>query len=218
MAKAIELTGQRFNRLTVIKRAGTQGKSAVWLCRCDCGNECIVQSGNLRSGHTTSCGCFRKEFTSANIKTHGMSRTRLYKEWRRMKERCSLKTADNYEDYGGRGITVCPEWRDSFETFLNWSMANGYQDDLTIERIDNDGPYSPENCRWATKEEQANNKRNNRLITFNGRTQTLAQWAREIGIRRDTLRKRLESGWSLDRALTEPINEKRDPTRRRKTP
>lgn len=218
MAKLKDLTGQRFGRLVVKERAGMQGKNATWICQCDCGNACTVQSFNLRNGHTTSCGCYRKEFTSKNIKTHGMSRTRLYKEWLRIKERCSLETKDGYERYGGRGITVCQEWLDSFEAFRDWALANGYRDDLTIERKDVDGDYCPENCCWATSEEQANNKSNNRLITYDGRTQTLAQWAREIGMRRDTLRHRLESGWSLDRALTEPTNEKRDPTRRRNTP
>lgn len=212
----IDLTGQRFGLLTVIKRSGTQGKSSTWLCRCDCGNECTVQGGNLRARHTTSCGCYRREFASKNAKTHGMTKTRLYRLWQRMRERCYLKTKDGYDRYGGRGITVCPEWMDSFEAFRDWAIANGYRDDLTLDRMDNDGPYSPENCRWSTIVEQANNKSTSRLITYGGRTQTLAQWAHEIGIGRDTLRHRIESGWSIERALTEPRNEKRDPTQRRK--
>lgn len=211
MAKLIDLTGKKYGRLTVVKRAGSQGKNTTWLCICDCGTECIVQSSNLKNQKNISCGCNRRQLASKKFKTHGMAKTRLYREWRRMKERCLLQTKEGYERYGGRGITVCAEWSESFEAFRDWAMANGYRDDLTLDRKDNDGPYCPENCRWITNAEQQSNKSNNRFITFDGRTQTLSQWARETGIRKDTLRLRLKKGWSVERALTEPIHEARRP-------
>ena len=206
MSRLIDLTGQRFGHLTVIKRAGSQGKNTTWLCRCECGKECIVQSSNLKNQKNISCGCNRRQLASKKFKTHGMAKTRLYKEWRRMKERCHLKTKDGYERYGGRGITVCSEWLNSFEAFRDWALANGYRDNLTLDRINVDGNYEPSNCRWATNSEQQSNKSSNRFITFDNRTQTLSQWARETGIRKDTLRCRLENGWSVERALKEPTN------------
>lgn len=201
MGTFIDLTGRRFGRLTVVALAGiSKGRNAIWLCRCDCGKEVEVQSRNLKSGRSKSCGCLKLDL----LNKHGMSKTRLYSEWHGIKVRCLNEQDAHYPNYGGRGITVCPEWVDSFEAFRDWALANGYRDDLTIERKDNDGPYSPDNCRWATPKEQHNNKRSNRLITFNGETHTVTEWAAITGIDRHALYSRLKRGWSVERLFTPP--------------
>ena len=209
MRKPLEITGKRFGRILVIERADDAimkngAHRSRWKCLCDCGKTTIVIGANLTNGHTQSCGCLHREVTGEKHRAHGLTRTRLYRIWSNMKDRCYRKNNRYYSDYGARGITVCPEWRDSFEIFRDWAMANGYQDDLTLDRKDNDGPYSPGNCRWATKTQQANNKRNNRLITYNGKTQTLAQWAEEYGISPSCLGLRINRyKWPIHKALNE---------------
>lgn len=201
-----DLTGQKFGRLTAISRADNRGKSCtMWRCRCDCGNEIITMRSSLVGGKTKSCGCLRVEDLVKRSTKHGMSNTRLYREWESMRDRCFREKCRDYPDYGGRGITVCDEWKDSFEHFRDWSLANGYQDNLTIDRKDNDGPYSPDNCRLATLEEQANNKRNNLLITYCGKTQTLTKWAEEMGMKEKTLWQRLKRNWPIEKALTQSV-------------
>ncbi len=206
MSKLIDLSGQRFGRLTVIERAESPGKRVSWLCKCECGKEIIVTADKLRSAHTRSCGCLSKEITSASSRTHGMSKTRLFKLWTAMRERCSCKKLISYPNYGGRGIRVCDEWQNSFETFRDWSIKNGYNDELSIDRIDVNGNYCPENCRWVTIAEQANNKRNNRRITLHGETHTLAEWSKMKGIKVSTISIRLKQGWTVERALNEPTH------------
>lgn len=191
MSKLKDETGNVYGRLTVLYRApdkiyGSKKKvrKVCWHCICECGNKCDVIGESLRQGLTKSCGCYNYECQKdPNLKhhIHGMRNTRLYDIWRGMKKRCYLVTNDNYKDYGTRGITVCDEWKDNFENFANWAYENGYQEDLTIDRIDNDGNYSPENCRWATNAEQQRNKRNNHLITFNNETYCLSEWSEITG-------------------------------------
>lgn len=162
-----DLSGRRFGRLVVVKRAdecvGHSYGHSLWMCLCDCGNETYVYGSNLLQGKTKSCGCYHTEMIKAANSTHGESKTRLHRIWAGMKERCYNTRASNYHNYGGRGISVCDEWRNSFSAFRDWAVLNGYKDHLSIDRINVDGNYEPQNCRWATFIEQNNNKRNNLL-------------------------------------------------------
>lgn len=199
------LVGKKFGELTVINYAG-HGK---WNVICSCGTQKQVGTHPLKSGQTISCGCVqRKHLLESNI-THGKSNTRLFRVWCGMKRRCYDKNNPEYKRYGKRGIIVCEEWQ-GFEPFYEWAMANGYnpnakRGECTIDRIDFNGNYEPSNCRWVNNTTQQNNKRNNHCLEFNGKTQTLAQWSREIGISIYTLSKRInEHGWTIERALTTP--------------
>lgn len=173
MGKYEDLTGRRFGMLTVISRADNRGTQVMWNCLCDCGSISIACGNNLRRGSTRSCGC--------QCKKHGKKGTRLYSIWGGMKARCYRPTHMWYKRYGGRGIRVCDEWKNDFQAFYEWAMANGYSDELTLDRIDINKGYSPDNCRWATQITQKNNRSNNVLIEINGKTQTLGEWAAEKG-------------------------------------
>lgn len=172
MPSFMDLTGKRFGRLTVIERAETKNAKTRWKCLCDCGKYTYTITNRLVQGKTLSCGCRAYEKYSCKKEYH-----RLYTIWASMRKRCSNPNEKCYERYGGRGITVCAEW-DNFPAFLQWSKSNGYDDSLSIDRIDNSKGYSPDNCRWATTAEQANNKRNNIVIEHNGKKRTLPDWCR----------------------------------------
>ncbi len=208
----IDMTGERVGRLVVIRRAESRGKSTYWLCRCECGVEKDMAASSLRTGTTVSCGCHRREqssrmMTAMSLK-HGGSRTSLYTRWREMRYRCRNKNATAYPSYGGRGISVCPEWEE-FSVFQDWALANGYHEGLTLDRKDNDGNYEPGNCRWVDMRAQSNNRRSNRFITHNGLTMTPAQWARKLGINRSAVYSRIRAGLPDEEVLSlviSPIN------------
>lgn len=208
MSKLIDLSGQRFGRLTVIKKAESSKGKTKWHCKCDCGRETTVFGCNLKKGVAKSCGCLRNEATSERRTSHGQRWTRLYNIWEQMKGRCTRPAHPFYRLYGGRGITVCDEWRDSFKVFHDWAMANGYAENLTIDRIDTNGNYCPENCRWADLVTQANNTSRNHLLAYNGEVHTLAEWSKLTGINYMSLKTRIRRGWSIERALTEKVKEK----------
>lgn len=173
-----------------------------WHCICKCGTEGIVRDSELRRLGSNSCGCYNREISS----THHSTNTRLYNIWHGMKQRCNNLKNKDANNYSGRGISICEEWNNSFETFMEWSLLNGYQDDLSIDRIDVNGDYCPENCRWVTAKDQSRNTRFNHLLTFNDKTQTMADWADETGINYFTLSKRIAHGWSVERAIKQPVD------------
>lgn len=172
MSKLQDLTGQRFGMLTVIERAENKSGRTAWKCQCDCGKTSNVLAVNLVRGYTKSCGC--NVYKDRN-KKHGMSKTRVYKIWKSIHFRCNNPNSNSYKNYGGRGITVCKEW-DTFEEFYKWALNNGYSDELTIDRINNDKGYSPDNCRWADLHTQARNRRNTIYLEHDGVTKPLADW------------------------------------------
>lgn len=202
MTRRNDLTGKRFGRLTVLG-AGERSKDGRfrWRCVCDCGNESNVYAAELNSGRTSSCGCYHRDRASATSRTHGQSKTRLYKIWSNMQQRCNNPKSDWYHLYGGNGVTVCDEWR-VFKQFYEWAKVTGYSDSLSIDRIDNTKGYSPDNCRWATPQEQTDNRQCCRYVTHNGKRQTIKAWAKETGIHYNTLRERFNRGWSAEKALT----------------
>lgn len=178
-SKVHDLTGKKFGLLTVIGLAETDTRKTYWVCKCDCGNMKTVRSDSLLCGAIKSCGCIKRKQDEVNLTKnhrHKMSGTRIYSEWQGMKGRCYNKGNARYADWGGRGIEVCEQWRNSFESFYTWAMANGYQDNLTIDRIDNNGNYCPENCRWVGQQEQCRNRRSNINITIGNSTRTLMEW------------------------------------------
>lgn len=191
--KVKDLIGTKFGKLTVIKYVGYNKKTYKhkWLCRCECGKEVIVQQGNLENGHTKSCGCLRKEINSGYI--HGKSHTRLFNIWASMRERCNCLTCTIYKYYGGRGVRICEEW-DKYINFEKWALANGYKDNLTIDRKDVNGNYEPSNCRWATSKQQCNNRTSNRIIEINGAKHTLSEWSEISEINVTTIYMRLKRG------------------------
>lgn len=208
---AMDVLGIRFGRLVAIIPTRERGKKLAWLCRCDCGNLTIANASNLRSGNTTSCGCFHMEQLVSQHTTHGRSRQIIYRNWATMIQRCKNPKMQNYERYGGRGISVCDEWQQSFELFYAYvsTLSHFGEAGRTLDRIDNEGYYEPGNVRWATVTEQNRNTRNSRLITYKGETMHIADWAEKLGIGCGTLKSRFHYGWSTEQAFETPIGGQR---------
>lgn len=199
MPQTTPMIGKRFGRLIVIaegeKRKGS--RQARWVCLCDCGNKTApIDGSKLRYGETKSCGCYKRELVIQRNTKHNLCYTRIHRIWAGMQDRCYNPNSPKYHRYGARGIRVCDEWLNSLETFYDWAMTNGYREDLTIDRIDNDGNYEPSNCRWATNEEQCNNRGHHIVLEINGETKTIAQWARETGLKYRTIHARYNRGWT----------------------
>jgi hypothetical protein len=202
-----DISGIKFGRLLAVKQiVKNKHGSYKWLCRCDCGNEIIVLGESLRIGNTKSCGCYKTDVSTK----HGMWDSRLYHIWRGMKQRCRDRNAKDYPSYGGRGITVCDEWKNNFITFYEWAMSHGYADNLSIDRIDNNGNYCPENCRWADSKTQNRNTSQNVYCTIGSETLLLCEWAEMYGIPPFTIRSRIKNGWTAERAIKTPVNRKPD--------
>lgn len=223
MGRKIDLTGQRFGRLVVLNECGTDKYgNYIWKCQCDCGNITTAASGNLRRGHTQSCGCLWEDTVPGANKFDCVfdSNSRLYKIWVHIKERCGNPNNRDYEHYGKRGIYVCEKWMNSFTAFVSWAIDNGYNDSLTIDRINVNDGYYPKNCRWVNMKTQENNKTDNRMLSLNGETKTLSQWSDITGISSSTISARLNKlGWSVEKALTTPVRNitRRHNNGRRKT-
>lgn len=187
--------GKKFGRLIVLKVAGVKnskgGSRNYVTCLCECGNIKDMPYGRIKSGRIYSCGCYNKEVVRTMMSTHGLSKTKLYKTWAGMKERCYNPNNKNYSIYGGRGIKICKEWLEDFINFYEWAIKNGYTEKLTIDRIDVNGNYEPSDCRWATQREQCNNWRRNIIIDYKGHHGTIAEVARELNIKYTTLYQRL---------------------------
>lgn len=197
----INLQGKRFGMLLVLSREGStrngQGTAPTWRALCDCGGEIVATGPNLKKGSTLSCGCLRQK--------HGMFGTPEYSAWIRMIQRCTNPAVPNYPSYGGRGITVCVQWRENFTAFLA-DMGRRPAPGYSLDRIDNNGNYEPSNCRWATAKQQARNKRTSHVLTVNGESLTLAAWTERLGAGQHTIRERLNRGWTAEAAATTPVS------------
>lgn len=205
-----DITGKKFGRLLVLSRAlSSPSRKAMWNCLCDCGRECVVDGWALRSGHTTSCGCFQKERVSNANSTHGKSKSRLYYVWNEMRQRCENTKHVSYSLYGGRGISVCEDWK-NFDNFYHWAIDNGYdakaqRGNCTIDRLDSNGDYCPSNCTWASSKEQARNRRNTLKVIYNGELRVLSELCEILSVEYPLVYARVvKLGWSVERALSTP--------------
>lgn len=207
MGKKLDLTGQKFGKLLVIREAGRSKTNRImWLCRCECGVEKVVGRNELRSGDTLSCGCHKAKCLHDLRAKHMLTGSKQFIAWRNMKSRCVDPKSDSYYLYGLRGITYDPKW-ETFEGFWE-DMGESWREGLSIDRIDVNGNYCKENCKWSTLKEQANNKRSNRILEYKGKSQTVAQWAEECGMKYNSLSQRINKyGWSIEKALTTPVRE-----------
>lgn len=209
--KYVDLTGKRFGKLVAMARHyDKEKKVTLWTCKCDCGNIAVVRANRLVHGRTKSCGCLRVESNLENKTTHGLSDTHLYAVWNGMKGRCYNPNNHNYKRYGARGISVCDEWKDSFERFCDWALRTGYKDGMSIDRIDNDGNYCPSNCRWADTKTQNNNRGVSLMYTYNGKTQNLSTWCEELGLPYfRTWQRIVQYGYSFEQAISLPKHKQR---------
>ena len=201
-----EMVGKRYGYLTVLHIAEKKDKSGrkYLVCKCDCGNVKIIAAGHVRSGASKSCGCKGKEAVIKRCTTHGKSNSRLFTIWQGIKRRCNNQNDQSFDHYGGRGISMCKEWSDDFQSFYEWSMSNGYSDDLTIDRIDVNGNYEPSNCRWATRKTQSRNKRNNHFVSINGVNQCISDWCKVSPVSMTTIYQRIRNGWDIEKAILLP--------------
>jgi hypothetical protein len=193
-----DLIGQKINKLNILDYK-IENKRSYFYCECDCGNKKWIRSDGIASQQTKSCGCL------VGSPTHKMTNTRLFSIWRHMKDRCLNSNIDDYKSYGGRGIKICDVWLNDFMVFYDWAIKSGYSEKLTLDRIDVNGNYEPSNCRWATRSQQNNNKRDNVLIEINGETKTITQWSKLKGISRTEIRRRLEKGLENDELIRPPL-------------
>lgn len=203
--RLIDLTNKRFARLKVLDRAENLNNQTRWNCICDCGKNVVVHSQALRKGLTKSCGCLSKDNTTSRNTSHGLSKHRLYSIYKNMKQRCYNEKRPDYKRYGGKGVRICEEWLNDFQTFYDWAYSNGYKDNLSIDRIDVNGNYHPSNCRWANDETQARNRTNNSIATINGKRKTVTEWANKLNVHHGNVRSRINRGWSPEEALTTPM-------------
>lgn len=205
--RIVDKTGKRYGRLVVLKRDENKTSGTYWICQCDCGNIKSINTSELGGNRTKSCGCLKREILKKQQETtHGETNTRLYSIWRAMKKRCYQPTSAGYKNYGGRGIVVCDDWVCSYENFRDWALKNGYKENLTLDRLNNDGNYEPSNCRFSTYIQQANNKRTNRVLTYKNVQLTEAQWCVLTNVPKTTFRRKInkfgEVGaieWALSR-------------------
>lgn len=224
MPKYQDLSGQKFNHLTVLslhhkkqlfnKEGKPNGHLYYYECVCDCGKRTIVAASALKNSSVKSCGCYQRkvisEIAKISSRKHGYRNTRLYREWQSMKGRCYYSSVNGYERYGGRGILVCDEWKDSFIAFKDWAELHGYEDSLTIDRIDVNGNYEPSNCRWIPMKAQCRNTRANNYVTYKNETHCLAEWAEILGLPYTLVKNRITRlKWPVERAFTEPVHEEK---------
>lgn len=200
--KSLDLIGKRFHKLLVVEKANNQKHKTMWKCKCDCGSITLVTTSNLNANRVKSCGCLRIDQLIKRSTTHNQRHTSLYEVWKSIKQRCLNPQSKAYKNYGGRGICICDEWKNNFENFYKWSISNGYTKGLTIDRIDNNSNYSPQNCRWVTRLQQANNKRNTIYLTINNKTDSLSNWLRVYNVNRSTYMTRIKYGKTPEQALT----------------
>lgn len=207
MAEIINLKGKIFGRLLVLKMAGKdKHRNILWTCQCECGIIKNISGVGLRTNQTKSCGCYHRDIVSKpNISsiTHGKSISKIYNIWHGIKLRCYTKSSTSYKNYGGKGIIVCEEWKNSFEQFYK-DMGDIPFEKAQIDRIDNNGPYSKENCRWVTSKQNCFNKSNNKYLTYKGETKLLIDWAIQYNFQRYTITNRLQQGWTIERILETP--------------
>ena len=201
MPKVNDLTGQRFGKLIAIRKDGHLGKKVAWLCKCDCGNYKRITADRLTMGQTKSCGCLHSEIAKNRLITHGQTHTKLYKVWEAMKRRCDSPKCDHYPLYGGRGIHYIPEWK-KFEPFYHWALSAGYKDGLSIDRINVNGNYCPENCQWIPLKQQAYNKTTSKFVTLSGKTLTISEWCERLKLPYELVYQRIvKLGWNPEKAF-----------------
>jgi len=211
VANRIDLTGKRFNRLKVKSFHHQNDKYKLyWECDCDCGNKKVIEGSAMKSGLTESCGCLNIELSTQRINEHrtkhGFSnKERLYETWKNMKRRCYDKNNKRYENYGGKGVIVCSEWLSDYLNFREWALSNGYESNLTIDRMNVNGNYEPKNCRWATAKQQANNQTRNRILTHEGISRTMSEWAVHLNVTYSTINHRIQRGWNMERIVNTPM-------------